>query len=226
MIIPFGKLAFLTTLLTVSLSLPVTLLQAEETDFSCMSHKVKGKIQVNDNYQEFDIILENRCPGPVYWSMCIERMDPWTHEVGVALTPSGVLKVEKKSKVNLQMKKRPDHSRTRHAYQEFYLNVGYAVKPPANARCVASGCESKKRNLRMKFRTNDAAWQKKKIALAARIATECPQSGWDNSTQRMCEAKIRESSQASMDQYAQTEKELKNKLSALDPEQCQVHTRG
>jgi len=224
--IPFRKLAFLTILFTVSISLPVTLLQAEETDFSCMSYRVKGKIQVSANYKEFDIILENRCPGSVYWSMCIERMDPWTHEVGVALTPSGVLEMEKKSRVNLQMKKRQDHSGTRHAYQEFYFNVGYAVKSPANASCVASGCESKRRSLRAKFRTNDTAWQKKKMALAARMATECPQSGWDNSTQSICEAKIRESSQASMDQFAQTDRELKNEMSALDPEQCQVHTSG
>jgi len=72
----FREFAFLTILFAVSVLVPVTLLQAEETDFSCMSYRVKGKIQVSANYKEFDIILENRCHGSVYWSMCIERMDP------------------------------------------------------------------------------------------------------------------------------------------------------
>ena len=51
-------------------------LRAAETDFSCMSHEVRGKIQVAERYKEYDVIVQNRCPGPVYWSMCIERMDP------------------------------------------------------------------------------------------------------------------------------------------------------
>ncbi len=219
----FRKFAFLTILFAVSVSIPVTLLQAEEVDFSCMSYKVKGKIQVSEKYKEYDIGIHNRCPGSVYWSMCIERMDPWTNEIQVALTPSGMLEMQKKTRVNLQMKKRMDKSNTRHAFQEFYLSVGYALKPPANARCVASGCEAKKLSLRTKFRKNDADLHKLKTALAARISTECPQSSWDGSTQEICEAKIRKNSQPQMDQFAQINKELKNKLSAVDREQCQVH---
>jgi len=222
--ITFRKIAYLTILFAVSISSPVTLLQAEEIDFSCMSYKVKLKAQLHGNYKEFDIALENLCPGPVYWSMCIERLDPWTHEILVALTPSGVLKEDKKSKVNLQMKKRLDNTGTRHAYQEFYLNIGYAIAPPASARCIANGCESKKRSLRTNYRTNDTAWQKEKTALAARISNECPQSGWDSGSHDDCAAKFRESKQASMAQFAQKEQELKNKMSAIDPEQCQVHT--
>jgi hypothetical protein len=153
-------------------------------------------------------------------------MDPWTNEIQVALTPSGMLEMQKKTRVNLQMKKRMDKSNTRHAFQEFYLSIGYALKPPANPRCVASRCEAKKLSLRTKFRKNDADWHKLKTALAARISTECPQSSWDGSTQEVCEAKIRKGSQAKMDQFEQKEKELKNQMWGIDRELCQVHGGG
>jgi hypothetical protein len=92
----FRKFAFLTILFAVSVLVPVTLLQAEEVDFSCMNYLVKGKTQVSEHYKEFDIVLENRCPGTVYWSMCIERMDPWTNEIQVGLNPSGKIEMNKK----------------------------------------------------------------------------------------------------------------------------------
>ncbi len=222
----FRKFAFLAILSAVSVSIPLTLLQAKEVDFSCMSYKVKEKIQVSEHHKEYDIILENRCPGSVYWSMCIERMDPWTHEIQEALTPSGIIQMEKKSRVNLHMKRRPDKSRSRQAFQEFYLHIGYALKPPVNTQCVATGCELKRRDLRAKFRLNDAAWKKAKKTLVARISAECPQTGWDSSTQDVCETKMRENSQAPMGQFAQKEKELKHKLSAVDPERCQIHAGG
>ena len=213
----------MTILFAISLSIPAPVLQAEAVDFSCMSYKVKGKIQVTTDRKEYDVILENLCPGTVYWSMCIERMDPWTTEIQEVLTLSGALQMEKDSRVNLQMKNRQDESRSRQALEKFYLNIGYALQPPANVQCVASGCESKKHKLRTKLSTNEAAWQKAKKALAARISTECPQSGWPNSEQDACEAKVRKSSQAPMDQFAQEEKNLMNKLSEVDPQRCQVH---
>ena len=222
----FRKIVILTILFAVSVLVPVTFLQAEEVDFSCMNYLVKGKTQVSENYKEFDVVLENRCPGTVYWTMCIERMDPWTNEIQVGLNPSGKLEMNKKSRVNLQMKKRWDKSDDRHAYQEFYLSIGYALKPPAAAQCVASGCESKKRSLRTIFRKNDKDWHKAKTALAARIATECPQSSWDGSTQEACEAEIREANQAQMDEFAQKEKDLKDKMWGVDRDLCQVHGGG
>jgi hypothetical protein len=222
----FMKITFLTILFVVSVSIPMTLLQAEEVDFSCMSHLVKGKTQVSEHYKEFDIVMENRCPGTVYWSMCIERMDPWTNKIQVGLNPSGKIEMHKKSKVNLQAKRLWDESQERHSFQEFYVSIGYALKPPATAQCVASGCESKKRSLRTIFRKNDKDWHKTKTALEARIATECPQSSWDGSTQEACEAKIREASQAKMDGFAQKEKDLKDKMWGVDRDLCQVYGGG
>ena len=222
----FRKFTFLTILFAVGVSVPVTQLPAEDVDFSCMSYEVKGKIQVSTHRKEYDIILVNSCPGSVYWSMCIELMDPWTNEIQVALTPSGKLEMEKQSRVNLQMKNLLDESRTRYAFQSFYLNIVYALNPEASARCVASGCESNRRSLRTQFMANDAAWQKAKKALTARLSSECPQSGWDSDAQDVCKAKIRESSQAPMDQFAQEEEELKIKIAAVDRERCQVHAGG
>jgi len=154
---------------------------------------------------------------------CVSSKVKGTNEVKAALTPSGMLKVGKKAKVNLQTKKRLDATRSRQDYQEFYLDIGYAIKPPAKARCVASGCESKRRSLRTKFRANDTAWQKATKTLEGRISTECPQSGWDNSEQEVCAAKIRNSTQGSMDRFIQEEKELKSRMATIDPEQCQVY---
>ena len=222
----FMKFVFLGILFAVSISIPGTWLQAKEVDFSCMNYLVKGKIQVSKQHKEYDIILENHCPGAVYWSMCIERIDPWTNKVQEELTPSGIIQMHKKSKVNLQMKNRQDKSGTREAFQGFYLGIGYALKPPARARCFANGCELKKRDLRANFRANDAAWQKAKQSLEDRVATECPQSGWDNSTADDCEVNIRSKSQAQMDKYEQKDTDLKNRISAIDPEQCQVHAGG
>ena len=115
----FRKFTFLTILCAVGVAIPVTHLPAEEVDFSCISYQVKGKIQVSTHRKEYDIVLENSCPGSVYWSMCIELMDPWTNEIQVALTPSGKLEMEKQSRVNLQMKNLLDESRTRYAFQSF-----------------------------------------------------------------------------------------------------------
>ena len=74
--------------------------------------------------------------------------------------------------------------------------------------------------------TNDAAWQKAKKALPARLSIECTQSGWDSEAQDVYKAKIRESSQAPMDQFAQKEEELKIKIAAVDRERCKVHAGG
>ena len=80
---------------------------AAEVDFSCMSMEVKGKRPLTDRYKEYDVMLQNRCPGPVYWTMCIERIDPVSHRIIETLNPSGVLEQEKDSRVNLQMKVAP-----------------------------------------------------------------------------------------------------------------------
>jgi hypothetical protein len=40
--LPFRKFSFLTILLAVGISIPMTNLPAEEVDFSCMTYEVKG----------------------------------------------------------------------------------------------------------------------------------------------------------------------------------------
>jgi hypothetical protein len=82
--------------------------RAAEVDLSCASHTALGKIQVAERYKEYDVVLHNRCPGPLYWSMCIERIDPQSHEIVEVHTPSGFLEAEQKSRVNLQLKKGPE----------------------------------------------------------------------------------------------------------------------
>jgi hypothetical protein len=215
--------ALFISLAAVGITIPLTDLQAEEVDFSCMSYLVREKVQVSKKYKEVDIVLQNRCPGAVYWSMCIEQISPLTDIIEEELTFSGFLEKEKKTRVNLQMKKLTDESRSPPVFEELYLNVGYAIQSAAKASCVARECEAKKSKLKTQFRKNDDSWQAAKKALSARIAKECPQSGWGKQAQETCEAEIRSSSQADMDSFAQKEKELKQQLMGVAPELCRVY---
>ena len=219
-------LALIASLAVIFMVNPVMPLQAAEVDFSCMKDRVREKIQVSGRFKEFDVILENHCPGPVYWSVCIERMDPWTSKKLETLTPSGQVQAEKKTRVNLRMSRLSEESDPQAVFEEFYLSITYALDPTLKAQCVASACESQKRDLRVEFRANKQARQKVNKALAARIATECPDSGWGGTQQADCEADIRQASQSELDQFAQQEKELKEKLTEVDPERCQVYRGG
>ena len=199
-------------------------LRAAETDFSCLSHEVRGKIQVAERYKEYDVVVQNRCPGPVYWSMCIERMDPLTHKVLEVHTPSGYLEADKRARVNLQMKKGPERMTFRRRYQEFYVNIGYAIDAVASAACVAKGCEAERRDLRTRLDGNVNAWERAEKELAERLAQECPQSGWGKTEEvETCEARIREAVQAELEQYAATDAELRGQLQDEGLKRCRVH---
>lgn len=199
-------------------------LRAAETDFSCMSHEVRGKIQVAERYREYDVNVQNGCPGPVYWAMCIERVDPLSHKVLEVHTPTGYLEAEQKSRVNLQMKQGPERMTFRKRYQEFYVNVGYAVDAAASAACVASACEAEQRGVRAQLDANTAAWEKADRNLTERLAKECPQSGWGKTEEvETCEAGIREGVQAELEQYSATDAELRGQLQDEGLERCRVH---
>lgn len=199
-------------------------LRAAETDFSCMSHEVRGKIQVAERYKEYDVVVQNRCPGPVYWSMCIERMDPLTHKVLEVHTPSGYVEADERARVNLQMKKGPERMTFRHRYQEFYVNIGYAIDAVASAACVAKTCEAEQSDLRNRLDANAVAWEKAESALAERLARECPQSGWGKTEEvETCEAGIREGVMEELQQYAAIDAELRGQLQDEGAERCRVH---
>jgi hypothetical protein len=215
------KTGFPAILIFVLFSTFVTTVQAEEVDFSCMSYKVWGKGHVSANYRDFDVVIYNRCPGAVYWSMCIERIDPWSNEIVETHEPTGYIEVDKKARVNLQLRKSPRKSQFRNRYQEFYVNIGYAVEMPVSSDCFASRCETDKRDLRAQVRANEAAWERAGKALTARIKNECPESGWDASHEE-CEAMVREANQAEMDQFPLKDQELREKMAAINPEQCQL----
>ena len=85
-------------LLVSSLFATVAWGQGESVDFSCMKVQVRPIIQVTDRHKEYDIVVRNKCPGGVYWSMCIERMDPWTHKVVEPHYPAGAVQAGKKAR--------------------------------------------------------------------------------------------------------------------------------
>ena len=62
-----------------------------------------------------------------------------------------------------------------------------------------------------------------KAELDARVSEECPQSGWGGNDQADCEAGIRQSSQAELDELNAKQEDLKNQLAAVDPEKCKVY---
>jgi hypothetical protein len=206
------------------LALFATSVAAEGVDFSCMSQAVRGKTPLTDRYKEYDVIMTNGCPGPVYWTMCIERMDPLTHRVLESHTPSGLIEEEGKSRVNVQMKKGPDRMGSQIRYQEFYLNIGYAIKPPASAPCVAKQCEAQHQSLRGQLDRNLTAWQKAEANLNKRLAAECPESGWDKTEEAAaCESAVRLELGPELEQLAQTDAQLREQLRSADDGPCQVY---
>jgi hypothetical protein len=217
---PFTWSFCLTAILIFNPLLP---LQAEEVDFSCMKHRVRAKIAVSDRFREFDVIVENRCPGPVYWSMCIERMHTKSSKIIETLTPSGQVQVDKKTRVNLRMNVISDESDPKLEFEKFYLDVAFDLNPNLSAQCVATACEAKKGDLRKASRANDKALQQFKVSLADRISSECSQSGWNGNGQAECEAGIREAAQAELDRLIEKQAELDAQLATIDPEICQVY---
>ena len=198
--------------------------QAAEVDLSCMSHTVLGKTPLTDRYKEYDIVLTNRCPGPVYWTMCIERLDPLSHQILEVHTPSGAVEAERKSRVNLQMKTGPDGMAFQNRYQEFYLNIGYAIQPPAKSSCSARQCESEISDLRSRIDANRAAWQKAEANLSKQLASECPESGWGKTEEvESCEAAIREALGPNIEKLAETDAQLREQLYNSGQGGCQLY---
>jgi hypothetical protein len=205
-----------------SLAVPFSAVQAAEIDFSCMQYKVWGKSHVSDRYRDFDVVLESGCPGPASWAMCIERVDPWTNKVVETHNPTGVIQPEKKSRVNLHLKRGPDKDVFRNRFQSFYVSLGYSVKGLATAQCYARQCEEKKRGLRAKVTENEKAWEKTANRINALITAECPDSAWDESTQEECEREIREARMVEVDLFLENDLMLREQLATVDPEHCQI----
>jgi len=202
--------------------LPFNAARAAEIDFSCMSYKVWPKRHLSHRYREFDIVLQSSCPGPAYWSMCIERIDPDTNTVWETLAPSGYIEPEKKARVNIQTEKNDSATGFRQRYEEFYVNIGYAVDTAANAECFARQCESQKRDLRAAIKANEESWGKVERSLAARIADECPDAGWDTAARKECAVALRESNQKQMGGFSARDAELRAEMAAIDPDRCTV----
>lgn len=212
----------LTFLLAVSAS-PHVQAQSDDVDFSCMKVQVRPIIQVTDRHKEFDIVVRNRCPGDVYWKMCIERMDPWSHKVIEPLYPSGAVPAEKKARVNVQMKNTPDRSGEQARFQEFYVNVGYAINSPAQAPCIARSCEAKKTEIRKRIRANDDAWRKARNQAEARLANACPDNGWNTQETQQCREDAKQSAQEELAPFIEQDTALQAEMAAIDPVNCQLH---
>jgi hypothetical protein len=216
-LIKTGITAGLVALLSLS---PWNVASAAEIDFSCMNYKVWPKRHLSDRYREYDIVLQNNCPGAVYWSMCIERIDSDTNQVWETLTPSGFVEPEKKARVNLQTKRNDSNTTFRQRYEEFYVNIGYAVDDAATADCHAKRCESKKSDLRASVRANAKAWEEAEKALSAKIANDCPDSGWDTATRQKCSVDLRESSREQLSAFSARDAQLRKEMAAIDPDHC------
>lgn len=209
-----------TGLVALLLFAPVSTLQAAEIDFSCMSEKVWAKRHLSNRYREFDIVLKNHCPGPVYWTMCIERIDAKTLSVWETLQPSGYVEAEKKARVNLQAKKNAGPSTFRRRFEEFYVNIGYSVDSAATADCFAKQCEAGKKDLRAAIKANEVAWEKAENALLPKIADECPDEEWDPAGWQDCSVKIRDANASHTEQFALKDAELRENMAAIDPDRC------
>jgi hypothetical protein len=197
---------------------------AQEPDLSCMSYRVLDKIQVAGRYKEYDVIVENRCPGAAYWTMCIERLDSRNQKILESHQPGGQVEKDKKSRVNLQMKKSGGDAEFRQRFQEFYVNVAYGIERAAAAKCVAASCEAQKRTARAEFRANLGAWVKAQTDLTARLEAECPESGWGVTEEvKSCRSGIREAAQAELARFEQADRELRERIVSGAPAYCQLY---
>ena len=211
----------------VALMLPLAAGAAKEVDFSCMSLEVHGKRQVTESHKEYDVVLANACPGPVYWAMCIERLDPYNNRILEAHTPSGYIDEGQTIRVNLQLKKGPPAMDFRQRFQEFYVAAGYAINPPATARCVASKCEAARSDIRRRIRANLDSWEVAARGLEARLANECPESGWGKTEEvEQCESGVRAEAQPRLDELAATDADLRNQLQLAGPPGCELFAGG
>jgi len=197
---------------------------AAEPDFTCMKQSVLAKAMVTQRHQEFDVILENDCPGSVNWSMCIERMDPFNNRVTETLTPSGEIAKDDKFRINLQMKRQEDRQAGLTGYDEFYVNVDYSIDTIPSPNCVARECENEKRAVREKIRSNERARQKAEDSMKRKMASECPKSGWADSQQEKCMTRVQKEAKAELDGYAETDRALQTELAEINPEKCDIHS--
>ncbi|MEJ2384882.1 MAG: hypothetical protein P8Y54_10850 [Xanthomonadales bacterium] len=190
-----------------------------------MKEEVRSIIQVTDAHQEYDVRMRNECPGAVYWSTCIERMDPWTYRILETHTPGGYVEAGKRARVNLHLKNTPpaggDLADGR--IQAVYVSYAYAIDGPPRAACVAQRCEAKKSDLRAQVTANDKAWLQARQRLAARIESECPTSGWGNADVDACRDQVRAAGAEELQAFADTDAALQAKLAEIDPENCTVY---
>jgi len=200
--------------------------QAAEVDFSCMSYKVWPKSHVSSQYMSYDIVIQNSCPGAVYWAMCIERLDPNTSKVIETHNPTGFVEVDKKARVNLNLYKKAGNDVFRNRFQEFYVDIGYSIDSLPVSHCYAKPCEAKKSTLRKAIKTNEAAWEQAEKKLNAKIAADCPDTGWDKVNPSECASKVRESSKDDFKAFAEKDRELRNQMAEIDPEICKVYSGG
>ena len=197
---------------------------AEDIDYSCIEETVKPKTRVTQNYQEFDLVLNNDCPGPVYWTMCIERMSPFNHRVLETLTPSGQLAKDKKTRVNLQMHQMEDKANKLAGYEEFYFTVTYGLDQGARPNCAALSCENAKKSVRSEIRSNLRSLQSAQDAADRKAAADCPKTGWSSGQQENCMAKVQKEAKEGLQVYQDRATELNEKLATIEPERCTVHT--
>lgn len=199
---------------------------AQETTFSCMKEQVRPIIQVTDEHQEYDVVIRNQCPGAVYWAMCIERMDPWSHKVIEVHTPTGYVEEEKKARVNLHLKNVAQGSLADGRIQEFYVSYDYAINSRPAAACVAKGCEAQKTEIRKQVAANDRAWSQARSEVQAMAKQECPEDGWGSENIETCRAAIFDSYTEKLAEFEQSDARLQARLQSIDPETCTVYGGG
>lgn len=221
-----SKTAGYTLFLSLVLTAVPTQGTAQDTDFSCIKEQVRPIIQVTDQHQEFDIVLRNQCPGAVYWTMCIERMDPWTHKVIETHTPGGYVEAEKKARVNVHMKNVAKSSLADGRIQEFYVSHGYAINSRPTAACVARNCEAMKKDIRAKVTANDRAWDAAKVQVQDMTERECPDDGWGAANLEDCRQGVHDANQERLDEFKQVDARLQARLQAIEPGTCTVYGGG
>ena len=160
--------------------IPASISLADEPDLSCVDQDLRERIQLSQQYREYDIVIRNACAGAVFWAMCIQPFDPWTYAITGEHTPSGQVAAGDTARVNLMMQQRraPDSAESK--YESFYLNLGYGVSSVPRVECVARECEQKKAGWRAERAGHENSWRTTTEQLDQEVARQCrrQEQGW------------------------------------------------
>jgi len=190
-----------------------------QSDFSCVQQELIQKQQVNQSYLEFDIRISNQCKRPVSWSICVEKINPWTRQIVGTIDPSGTVNPGDSPRINLLMNRQRNPVGPEMEYEKFYFNMAYADSPGTTAACVATECEREKGPLMIQLNEVNADLQKALQQRDQQVEKSCRGGDVSDSS---CEQKVTQIDKPYRDSLRSKVAEIQAQLDANTEPYCQL----